>query len=81
MCLVDFEKAFDTVEHEPLWDVLVEQGVHPAYVDLLKVLYKDQSATVIAGCRSREFSLQRDVKQGDPISALLFIAVMEAVVW
>ena len=79
MCLVDLEKALDTVEHEPLWKFLMDLGVHPAYVDLLKVLYKDQSVTVIAGCRSREFSLQRGVKQGDPISVLLFIAVMEAI--
>ena len=79
MCLVDFEKAFDTVEHEPLWQVLEEQGVHPAYVHLLKTLYKEQSATVTAGCKSRSFKLERGVKQGDPISALLFIVVMEAI--
>ena len=27
MGLVDFEKAFDTVEHETLWQALLEQGV------------------------------------------------------
>ena len=79
MCLVDFEKAFDTVEHDTLWTVLEEQGVHAAYIDLIKTLYKDQTATVTAGCRSRTFSLQSGVKQGDPISALLFIAVIEAI--
>ena len=79
VCLVDFEKAFDTVEHATLWKVLEDHEVHSAYVDLLKVLYNGQTATVMAGCRSRKFSLQRGVKQGDPISALLFIAVMEAV--
>ena len=50
-----------------------------AYVDLLKTLYYDQTASVIAGAKSRDFSVWRGVKQGDPISALLFIAVMEAI--
>jgi hypothetical protein len=76
--LVDFEKAFDTVEHDALWKVLAEQGVSQGYICLLRKLYKDQTACVQAGAASREFALSRGVKQGDPISALLFIAVMEA---
>ena len=27
--LIDFEKAFDTVEHDVLWEVLKDQGLHP----------------------------------------------------
>lgn len=76
--LVDFEKAFDTVEHEPLWSVLLDQGVEPGYVQLLRKLYAGQLAYVHAEACSRTFPLLRGVKQGDPISALLFIAVVEA---
>ena len=75
--LVDFEKAFDTVEHHSLFKVLNEIGVEPCYVDLLKRLYAQQEATVQVGTESRPFALLRGVKQGDPISGLLFIAVME----
>ena len=53
---VDFEKAFDTVDHEAVCTVLKDLEVDPCYV-----------ANLYGG-----------VKQGDPISALLFIAVMEA---
>ena len=76
---MDFEKAFDTIEHEALWTVLADQSVDVAYIDLLKTLYRKQTATVVAGTESRVFTLQRGVKQGDPISALLFICVMEAI--
>ena len=62
-----------------MWDVLRSQGVEADYVDLLKVLYSSQTAAVVAGAESRSFNVQRGVKQGDPISALLFIAVMEAI--
>ena len=75
--LFDFKKAFDTVEHEPLWDALAELGVQTEYINLLKVLYSRQGATVTAGSESRSFALERGVKQGDPLSSLLFLAVME----
>ena len=75
--LVDFEKAFDTVEHSALWKALAELGVSPSYVGLLKTVYSSQAATVAAGSESRAFTLERGVKQGDPISPLLFLAVME----
>ena len=76
--LVDFEKAFDTVNHDTLWKVLEDQNVEPKYIRLLRKLYSDQIGSVRAGEESRTFTLGRGVKQGDPISALLFIAVMEA---
>ena len=77
--LVDFEKAFDTVEHDTLWDALDELGVAQPYTNLLKKLYSCQQATVVSGVESRPFDLQRGVKQGDPLSSFLFIAVMEVV--
>ena len=77
--LVDFEKAFDTVEHSALWEALAELEVSPAYIGLLKTLYSNQVATVSAGIDSRAFALERGVKQGDPISPLLFLAVMEVI--
>jgi len=78
LALVDYEKTFDTVEHSSLWKVLEQQGVPKHYVKLLDVLYTGQEAYVQAGVRSRTFCVERGVKQGDPISALLFIAVMQA---
>ena len=75
--LIDFEKAFDTVEHDVLWEVLKDQGLHSDYIDIIKRLYDGQTAYVQAGAASRRFPLLRGVKQGDPVSALLFIAVVE----
>ena len=77
LALVDFEKAFDTVEHDALWSALRKQGIGDEYVCLLQKLYCIQTATVNAGVGSRAFTLARVVKQGDPISCLLFLCVME----
>ena len=75
--LVDFEKSFDAVELSSLWMMLRSLGVGEGYIGLLQKMRKHQTATVIAGAESRAFNLSRGVKQGDPISALLFIPVME----
>ena len=76
-CLVDFEKAFDTIEHEALWKCLKDQNVQEEYIFLLRKLYEGQTAYVRTDVNSRNFRLFRGVKQGDPLSAILFIAVME----
>ena len=69
--MIDFEKARDTVEHSKVWKPLRGVGVADCYLNILQKLYSGQFAHVNAGIASREFSLLRDVKQGDPISGLL----------
>ena len=68
------------MEHGPLWAALAQQGVERGYIRVLQSSYAGQTATVLAGCESTSFEICRGVKQGDPINAVLFIAVMEAIV-
>ena len=70
--MVDFEKAFDTVDHAKLWAALSTLGVETCYVDILKRLYEDEVAVVDVGVESRAFGLKRGVKQRDPINGLCF---------
>ena len=76
---VDFKKAFDSVAHAAIWAALAEQGVAPAYIGLLDKLYRNQTAAVQTDCCSRFFNVERGVKQGDPLSSLLFNCVSESV--
>ena len=55
--LIDFEKAFDTVEHDVLWEVLKDQGLHSDYIDIIKRLYDGQTAYVQAGSSESTISL------------------------
>ena len=77
LVLIDYTKAFDTVEHTMLWKVLADQGVPPDFILLLQRLYTGAQAYVRTDVSSRSFRICRGVRQGDPISPLLFIAVME----
>ena len=60
-----------------LWRVLRDQQLLESYILLLRRLYDDQRAYVKTAVSSRWFCIGREVKQGDPLSALLVICVME----
>ena len=74
---IDFQKAFDSFTHPSLWKALQEQGVPSIYINVLQRLYLRQTGNVSAGARSRDFPILKGSRQGDPISPILFNAVLE----
>ena len=74
---IDFEKAFDSIEHERLWEAMLDMEVHPVYVRVLSILYAGQQGVVITDKISRRFEIRRGEKQGDPLSPVLFNAVLQ----
>ena len=81
MAAVDVEKAFDRVHHRRLLQALMDEGVQSEVVRSLRSLYMDLSGYVQLwpGACSTEFGIGRGVRQGDPLSPLLFGLVMKHV--
>ena len=77
---IDFVKAFDSVDHAPLFDALRSQALADVYVELLEAIYSGQKGSVRVDCESRQFCISRGVRQGDPMSPLLFNAALEQIV-
>ena len=45
-CFIDYDKAFDYVDHNKLWKILKEMGIPDHLTCLLRNLYAGQEATV-----------------------------------
>ncbi len=75
---LDFFKAFDTAEHCFIFSTLELFGFGEKFINMIKLIYKDPNSTVILpqGTCPR-FSINRGIKQGCPISPLLFITAAE----
>ncbi len=75
---LDFEKAFDSVSWDFLLKSLQAFGFGPIFSSWIKTLYTGPQICVMNnGYNSQFFSISRGIRQGCPISALLFILVVE----
>lgn len=73
MCFIDFEKAFDKVQHDKLISILRESGIDDRDANIISKLYSQQKAIVrVENETSEEFSIKRGVRQGCILSPLLF---------
>ena len=78
LLLLDFEKAFDSIEWDYLNKVLGVYGFGPQFIKWFNVLYKNVSSCVLNnGHFSEFFQLGRSCRQGDPLSPYLFILAIE----
>ena len=75
---VDFEKAFDTVEWNFMYECLRKFNFGENFIKWIEVLYTDPIMVVKNnGYFTKKIRLTRGLRQGCPISALLFIIVVE----
>ena len=49
LCLIDYVKAFDCVNHNKLWKTVKEMGIPDHLTCLLRNLYAGQEATIRTG--------------------------------
>ena len=75
---IDFEKAFDSIEWPFIWEALKSYGFPDTYINFIKTVYSNIETCVINGGKtSTFFKVTRGARQGDPLSALIFILALE----
>jgi len=78
LLLIDFEKAFDSVEWAYIEKVLQQYNFGNEYIKWFKIVYNNaQSCVINNGHYSNFFTLERGCRQGDPWSPYLFILAIE----
>ena len=75
---IDFQKAFDSVNWHFLYETLHCFRFGPSFIKWVKTFYCDITSCIMNNGYSRGyFEIERGVRQGDPLSAYLFILVTE----
>ena len=75
---LDQEKAFDRVNHQFLFRVMKQYNIGDVFIHWLQQLYSNATTTVLVnGFHTPLISLARGVRQGCPISSLLYVLVIE----
>jgi ribonuclease HI/exonuclease III len=75
---LDQEKAYDKVAHDYLYQCLRQFGFPDHFINIVKSIYsKAETRVMINGHLSAPFQVRRGVRQGDPMSCLLFNFAIE----
>jgi hypothetical protein len=71
---LDFAKAFDTIEHEAILQVMENMGFNKLWLSWIKeILSTGTSSILLNGIPGKQFIYKRGVRQGDPLSPLLYL--------
>ncbi|XP_057779814.1 uncharacterized protein LOC130998415 [Salvia miltiorrhiza] len=72
-CKIDIRKAFDTIRWEFIMQVLRANGYHEKFVNWIWIIFSSARLSILYnGQLSGYFSCSRGVRQGDPLSPILF---------
>ncbi|KAF1336392.1 Rxlr effector protein, partial [Globisporangium splendens] len=76
--MLDFMKAYDTLDRDFLYLVLSKFGFGRQFVDLVRRMHTDTTAQyLVNGELSKEWEVKSGIRQGCPLAPLLFIVAAE----
>ena len=81
LVFIDLAKAFDTVSHRSIEKGLRRKGIPDQVIDTIKPMYENAiTAVSVCGKATRKVRINAGVKQGCPLSPLLFNLIIDEVI-
>jgi hypothetical protein len=75
---LDFTKAFDTIEHSTILQMMEQLGFNNQWIQWTTSILQSATISVLLnGVSSKSLNYKRGVRQGDPMSHLLFVLAAE----
>ena len=76
--MVDFAKAFDSVEREVIYLILERLNFPQKFIQIIRASHTKTTTTfLVNGFTSKEVQVQRGIRQGCPLAPLLFILIID----
>ena len=70
----DFAKAFDTMDHAAMIKIMMQMGFDGNWLTWIEMIFSSRMSSVLLnGVPGRQFHCRRGVRQGDPLSPLIFV--------
>ena len=77
---IDFEKAFDSIDHDSLWQIMAMYGIPKKIINIVKEMYTDAQYMIkMKNTLTQKFNILTGVRQGCVLSPLLFNLAMDFV--
>ena len=78
LVLLDFAKAYDSLDRLFLFDTMATMGFPPKFMTVIRNLHTNTTARfLINGMEGPTFNISRGIRQGDPLAPFLFLLAIE----
>lgn len=67
LAFIDYQKAFDAVTHDSVWQSLKELGVNEKYINVTRSIYSNNKGNIKLETLGPCFPIKRGVRLADPL--------------